>query len=386
MSKAHEIYKDPLPFLLARPLPPIIPTNPLTWVPYIYYYFFSRTPKQIPVQCTVDSSTRSCLVTDREGIQRLWTNGFFGKGNLSRSEPTWQVRTKRSLGLLGLDEDLVAEEITARRRLQRKRFKAQRAYREQCARERQLCIERNEEIPDHLKEDAELPKELTDPISSSVSPQNPFQVTVVPELEHLQLTFPEAFFLSSLGNLTVTSSMKDTSSIPLLRYFAEISAQNPDYSTQCSNKNAGASFGQLDAAAYIHPDNSFLVDLAAYYYFRQQGWVVKGGTKFSVDYLLYKRGPVFSHAELAILVLPCVGNSQKRNLKWHELHCLNRTVGQVKKTLVLCYVHCPTPEIMNDLWQHQKNMDQWEWSKLILSYYTIQCVSLRRWVPDRNRD
>ncbi|WBW72852.1 tRNA-splicing endonuclease catalytic subunit Sen2 [Schizosaccharomyces osmophilus] len=385
MSKAHEIYKDPLPFLLARPLPPIIPTNPITWVPYIYYYFFTRTPKQIPVQCSVDASTRSCLVTDREGIRRLWTSGFFGKGNLSRSEPTWHVRTKRSLGLLGFDEDLVAEEITARRRLQRKRFKAQRAYREQCARERQLCIERKEEIPNHLKEDAALPKELLDPFSSFAPPQNPSEVTSVPELEHLQLTFPEAFFLSSLGALTANTGTEDISSTPLLRYFAEIAAQTPEY-TKAWNENTGTSFSQLDATPHIRPENSFLVDLAAYYYFRQQGWVIKGGTKFSVDYLLYKRGPVFSHAELAVLLLPCVGNSQKQNLKWHELHCLNRTVGQVKKTLVLCYVHCPAPEILNDLWQRQKNMDQWEWSKLILSHYSIQCVSLRRWVPDRNRD
>ena len=36
---------------------------------------------------------------------------------------------------------------------------------------------------------------------------------------------------------------------------------------------------------------------AAYHYYRSLGWVVKGGIKFCVDYLLYKRGPVFQHAE-----------------------------------------------------------------------------------------
>ncbi|EPY50888.1 tRNA-splicing endonuclease subunit catalytic subunit Sen2 [Schizosaccharomyces cryophilus OY26] len=385
MSKVHEIYKAPLPFSLAPPLPPIIPTNPITWIPYIYYYLFSRTPKQIPVQCSVDVGTLSCLVTDKESIKRLWTSGFFGKGNLSRSEPTWHVRTKRSLGLLGFDEDLVAEEITARRRLQRKRFKAQRAYREQCARQRQLCIERGEEVPDYLKEDAELPKELTEPLSSSLSAQNPSEVTFVPELEHLQLTFPEAFFLSSLGTLVVNGT-DNFSSTPLLHVFAELTAKSPGFITEIWNEFPGTSFSQLDPSNYIRPDNTFLVELAAYYYFRQQGWVVKGGTKFSVDYLLYKRGPVFSHAELAILLLPCIGDYQKQNLKWHELHCLNRTIGQVKKTLVLCYVQCPAPEKFKDLWQRQKNMDPWEWSKLILSNYSIQCVTLRRWVPDRNRD
>ena len=44
-------------------------------------------------------------------------------------------------------------------------------------------------------------------------------------------------------------------------------------------------------------DNPFLVNYAAYHYYRALGWVVKGGIKFCVDMLLYKRGPVFHHAE-----------------------------------------------------------------------------------------
>lgn len=44
-------------------------------------------------------------------------------------------------------------------------------------------------------------------------------------------------------------------------------------------------------------DNPFLVHYAVYHHFRSLGWVVKGGIKFCVDYLLYKRGPVFHHAE-----------------------------------------------------------------------------------------
>jgi tRNA-splicing endonuclease subunit Sen2 len=44
-------------------------------------------------------------------------------------------------------------------------------------------------------------------------------------------------------------------------------------------------------------DNPFLVKYAAYHHYRSLGWVVKGGIKFCVDYLLYKKGPVFTHAE-----------------------------------------------------------------------------------------
>jgi hypothetical protein len=49
-----------------------------------------------------------------------------------------------------------------------------------------------------------------------------------------------------------------------------------------------------------HPnrfDNPFLVNYVVYHHYRSLGWVIKGGIKFCVDYLLYKRGPVFHHAE-----------------------------------------------------------------------------------------
>ena len=49
----------------------------------------------------------------------------------------------------------------------------------------------------------------------------------------------------------------------------------------------------------LYFDNPFLVNYVVYHHYRSLGWVIKGGLKFCVDYLLYKRGPVFSHAEYA---------------------------------------------------------------------------------------
>ncbi|CAD27500.1 putative tRNA-splicing endonuclease subunit sen2 [Schizosaccharomyces pombe] len=380
MSKNHEVYKDALPISLAYPLPPIILTNPLTWIPYIYRYLFRKTPRQVQWQCQLHESDLSCVVTDSEAIKKFWTSGFFGKGNLSRSEPTWHTRTKRSLGLLGFDEDLVAEEVTARRRFQRKQFKAQRAYRENRARERQLLLENGKPIPASLEEDAELPEYLTKSLKdfSRVS-ENPYHITSVPNVEHLQLTFPEAFFLASLGVLRINYENPNFELLPILKLFANIVANSValthDYSLQQSHEDP-----------IIEPDNKFLTELAAYFYFRQQGWVVKNGTKFSVDFLLYKKGPVFSHAEFAILLIPCVGNKQKYNMQWHEVHCLNRVIAQVKKSLILCYVQCPSIEDFNKIWKNQASMNEWDWAESVLRQYLIRCVTLRRWVPSRNRD
>jgi tRNA-splicing endonuclease subunit Sen2 len=50
-------------------------------------------------------------------------------------------------------------------------------------------------------------------------------------------------------------------------------------------------------------DNPFLVNYVVYHHYRSLGWVIKGGIKFCVDYLLYKRGPVFHHAESVPTIL-----------------------------------------------------------------------------------
>jgi tRNA-splicing endonuclease subunit Sen2 len=41
---------------------------------------------------TFDPITRSVWITDQNDRMILWRRGFFGKGNLSRSEPSWLVR------------------------------------------------------------------------------------------------------------------------------------------------------------------------------------------------------------------------------------------------------------------------------------------------------
>ena len=49
------------------------------------------------------------------------------------------------------------------------------------------------------------------------------------------------------------------------------------------------------------PDNPFLISYIAYHHYRSLGWVVKTGIKFCVDWLLYKKGMVFSHAEYVVV-------------------------------------------------------------------------------------
>ena len=50
---------------------------------------------------TFDPITRSIWVTDPKDRVVLWRRGFFGKGNLSRSEPSWLVRLANSRSAAG---------------------------------------------------------------------------------------------------------------------------------------------------------------------------------------------------------------------------------------------------------------------------------------------
>lgn len=115
----------------------------------------------------------------------------------------------------------------------------------------------------------------------------------VEDMEHLQLTLQEAFFLAwGLDCLSVldprtnlylslpqlwNASLQSQSSLPtpILLTLPEAEAER----------------------TWKRWDNPFLVNYAVYHHFRSLGWVVKSGIKFCVDYLLYRRGPVFAHAE-----------------------------------------------------------------------------------------
>ena len=107
-------------------------------------------------------------------------------------------------------------------------------------------------------------------------------------------------------------------------------------------------------------DNPFLINFVVYHHYRSLGWVVKGGIKFCVDYLLYKRGPVFHHAEyvsvfyktlpsidiasvrFALVVIPVYEDPEDQktsvtNLQnaspfaWSWLSTINRVNSQVQK-------------------------------------------------------
>jgi tRNA-splicing endonuclease subunit Sen2 len=149
---------------------------------------------------------------------------------------------------------------------------------------------------------------------------------------------------------------------------------------------------------HVHrPDDQFMLSYVVYHHFRSLGWVVRSGIKFGVDFLLYNRGPVFSHAEFAVVILPSYSHPYysssdihidpeiKEKKSWWWLHCVNRVQSQVKKSLLLVYVEVPPPTSscgINEGAKHEETSD----IAALLKTYKVREVSLKRWIPNRTRD
>ncbi|RBA08812.1 hypothetical protein FPRO05_07092 [Fusarium proliferatum] len=195
---------------------------------------------------------------------------------------------------------------------------------------------------------------------------------VLKNMEHLQLTPEEAFFLNfGLGVLTVTdpASGAQLSSLDLLKLFRQHSYFPPRVEP---------------ADPALQPDDNFLIHYAVYHYFRSLGWVPRAGIKFGVDWLLYAKGPVFDHAEFGLIVVPSYSDAlwkesgkQDSQKTWQWLHGTVRVLSHVTKSLVLVYVDVPPPS------KFEKALEQGVAEALKL--YKVREVMVKRWSANRNR-
>ncbi|KAL4063149.1 hypothetical protein J3A83DRAFT_4380071 [Scleroderma citrinum] len=370
---------------------------------------------------TFDIATRSVWVTDMKHAMILWQRGFFGKGDLSRSEPSWlarqinarkQARTGRSPAHVlllhpqqgGIYLGLTSEEVTARRRAERKQFKLDRAkaMAAAVAEAEAKFEEEGRVISTVYAEDGTrlIPSATTwkPSTSSEAPPQEVADVesmeeedegegegeeedTPIENVEHLQLTLSEAFFL--LWNLDCLSIINPDTGDTLTLSQIWCAFQNAHVPSPCLLVGPN-----LDPPEHRRFDNPFLVHYVAYHHYRALGWIVKNGIKFCVDYLLYRRGPVFSHAEFAIVVCPVYEDPADQEsspfklqnatpFSWSWLSTLNRVNAQVQKTLVLSYVTIPArSRVSEDVLA----------SPACFSHYTVREVVVRRFIPARMRD
>jgi len=210
-----------------------------------------------------------------------------------------------------------------------------------------------------LPESVEISPTRTPDTSSAVESAEKLEMV---DREHLQLSPEEAFYLVfALGSLSVIDP----------------TIGKPMASGELFNKLRRLSLPH--GLTTLQPDDPFLVQYAVYHHFRSLGWVPRSGIKFGVDWLLYVGGPVFSHAEFAVIVLPAYTDPywkahghtpQKRS--WHWLHSVNRVQSHALKTMVIVYVDIPPPIEDED-------------PSSLLRRYKVREFFMKRWLSNRSR-
>lgn len=389
------IYRKPLPIALCVDeeglLPLVIVHNPLSWI-YLLCRMASiyvRKPPQahvplIPVVAQTSGGAVVFQVIHESDMEKLWKEGFFGKGTLSRSDPSWRLRVLRRLKLdSGIDSEVTNEEVTSVRREERKKFKELRSQAQKYE-----TLDRQNKLSES---DAAAWEKIKLLLVDTKNWKQEFKVQAGPEensevvlrqedeeiidletmqltenLEFLQLQKVEAFFLAfaldvvkvTLLEKSVASDQKSHSNelLTLSQIFNLCSAKNPN------------------------PHNKFILDYVVYHHFRSLGWCVRSGIKFGCDFLLYKRGPPFMHAEYALIVIP---NTSEKWKDWEDFMSVSRVVGGVRKTLVLIYVDIPSELEFGELFSD--NMDKAQFI-LLLQLYKVTEVISKRWAPSRTRD
>lgn len=410
------LYARQLP-LEVFPVPPFIPSNPVSYIQVLYTflstYLSSKKSHGQPYAAYYSAATRSVHVTDDTAAWALWQSGFFGKGSLSRSEPEWLEREKRRLAVANgtARSGGTAAEVTRKRREERNAGKRERARAQREELEEQLrtegkLIEVKDEQGEPLSGQSNghpkkpeatlgpadvhaLPIDLTSTqtrhLPQSIRHQNT-QATpshALQNQEHLQLTPHEAFFLSyGLGVLQVYSTANGSSKLLTDLELLELFRRSSTFPPLPAPSNESS----------LPPDDRFLLHYVVYHHFRSLGWVVRPGIKFAVDLLLYARGPVFAHAEFAIIILPSYSRWPKpsksnpinkeqevwrEQSEWWWLHAANRVQNQVLKTLVLVYVEIPTQVEVTEI-------DRSDIGAL-LRLYSVREFVIKRWTPNRNR-
>lgn len=377
----NEIYAHPLP-LTIYPSPAFIAHNPLSvlqvlWHSVSLWWSQASSHPAVRYKARLSVESQSVHVTDPATVRLLWTHGFFGKGSLSRSEPSWLEREKRRRGLAA---GQTSEDITRKRRAERKEFKKERAKKEREAIEKQLQSEgqgnasvaadvinvddirpHEEQSSNHDRfghedrgetalmengnnpiEDAlnHQPAALVETSSIKATSTGDKETAVIPQRE-ARVQFPTEKLpngrTSNDSKPRATGLLSERASAPqgsiadqehlqltpeeaffLVYALGILEVLDPDTQEPLPSPSLFQLFRRWSyfparPSNYLQPDDPFLLSYVVYHHFRSLGWVVRSGVKFGVNYLLYNRGPVFAHAEFAAIIMPSYSDSYYAN-------------------------------------------------------------------------
>lgn len=351
-------YRHPLP-IHPLELPPLISHNPVSWIIWLYCYFTSvnRLPTKIHVDFYMNDYVH-ILVRDETQMIYLWNNGFFGTGQLSRSEPTWKSRTiSRLAGGSGPAPAL--ERVTQNRRLQRLDFKRRREQMEQEL----LELRRRGGT---IEQENELLQQQRETLRDYKSSQQSFMNMADDEDDEDDMRETDSLLLNDDGEIKQLEALE---LMPVEAIFLTFALPVLDITAQ-------ELINHVVGVPVEYENIERLIQMyVVYHHYRSHGWCVRSGVKFGCDYLLYQRGPPLEHAEFCVRV---IHSRETHDYTWYS--SLARVVAGASKTYVLCYVeNLEKPETIMTWWKENK-------LRAIFSSYKVGEVVYKRWMPGKNRD
>ncbi|CAG62825.1 uncharacterized protein GVI51_M11561 [Nakaseomyces glabratus] len=358
-------YKFPLPIhpIDRNALPVVSQYNPISWLQWLYCLYANTNllPKKLTLTIRKDEQGWChLLVEDEQDMKYLWNNGFFGTGQMSRSEPTWKFRTEKRLKVNDAGDKpsgtMDLEKVTEIRRIQRLAFK-----KERLRLEGELSESRSQNIS--AEQETQIIEEHREKLRVFRSDQ-------LKELNNLKLTAPETRDedLELYDDSGEIRSLESMELMPVEAIFLTFAL--PVLDIKINDLIKHFEFQHIEELKVL------VRKYAAYHHYRSLKWCVRSGIKFGCDYLLYKRGPPFQHAEFAIMVLD---HTESHDYTWYS--SVARVASGAKKTLILCYIDDQglTNETLLDLW-HQGNLVK------LLQHFKVAEVTYKRWIPGKNRD
>lgn len=148
--------------------------------------------------------------------------------------------------------------------------------------------------------------------------------------ETLILTYEEAFFLM---------------------YFLEVLEIKDTEGKVLTSEELFAKFNELDPY--------FTRRIVAYIYLKSKNWIIRDGTKFGSNFLIYKKSIRIFHASFIVHVIPDSSKSQK------ELQGHHRTAENAAKDLLYLTVH--PPEGDNSI----QSLDKFKVTELIVRRFNL---------------
>ncbi|TPX45136.1 hypothetical protein SeMB42_g03435 [Synchytrium endobioticum] len=308
----NALHANPLPI---RPSKNKLDSGSWPWSSLLFLPFTARTIQDSNANIKATIVGIGVWIDDFDQSRILWTDGFFGKGTLSRSEPLYGRGNENRMGIL-------------KRKLAGKLGNASVSVAVEAAGEGEKALGYNP--------------------------------------ERVQLSPFESIFLAwALDCVDIRSACGEPmGTTSLWKYMMN---QMTQYTTQPDVMTNGLRQSEWE----------FIARYIVYHVYRARRWVVWSGIKFGADFVCYRKGPVFTHSEYALVVLPVVNNETvgfSQDFKWYL--GLNRVCAQVKKNVVLCYVHFGDDFTVRD-GQHPYD---------VLRKYRLEEITIKRFIPERNRD